>query len=110
MVRLRRQFFLKLLSESAVPGVLPCSPIEEGIPHEWIGGLVVQPLDWGGGEGAGFKNCERRGACSWCHRDDLPIFGIAPSAGFGGWRLAFCLQISWFSTRTSIWGLAGYES
>ena len=44
-----------------LPGVRPCSPVEEGIPHAWVGGLVVHTLG-GGVAGAGSQKCGEVGS------------------------------------------------
>ena len=42
-----------------LPGVHPCSPLEEGTLHSWIGGLGAHPF---GGEGGGFKKLQGVGS------------------------------------------------
>ena len=58
-----------------------------------MGWLSIMSTNWAGGEGGGFKKCERWGARSRCHRDDVPIWSCCTcgSHDFVGWRLAFCL-------------------
>ena len=41
-----------------LPGVCPCSPFEEGLPHAWMGGLV--PTHRVGGEGWGGRGAPNR--------------------------------------------------
>ena len=57
-----------------LPGVRTRSPFEEGIPHSWMGGLVVHPLNWGRGAlgyppqpgRGGGAVLERSGEDRWC--------------------------------------------
>ena len=56
----------------------------------WIGWLSTR---WVGGERGGFKNCQRCGARSLCHLDNVPVCKCPTywHHHFGGWRLAFSI-------------------
>ena len=80
----------EIVCRLVLPDVRACLPVEEGILHSWIGGLVVHPMGWGV-KGAGAKL-----ARGWESADDATVtmspFWNSPTAG-DCWRVAFCLPV-----------------